>query len=300
MSSTALSVPQRRSLLVSRTRDYVELIKPKISVLVLATVAVSYYVSSLGFGKLWVLLHALIGTTLVAGSASALNQWLERRSDGLMRRTAQRPLPAGRLGTAEVLVFAMIAILAGLVYLAVAVNFVTALFGLATWVVYVWIYTPLKARTSSNTAVGAVAGALPVFIGSAAAGNLLDLKAATIFLIVYLWQFPHFMAIAWLYRHEYARGGMKMLSVVDPSGRRAGVQAVLAALVLLPVSLVPAWSATYSGASLYATAVFLLGVGQLICAIVFFARLDQTASRWLLRASLIYLPAILVLLILIC
>lgn len=297
MSSTTISLSRRRPLWLARTCDYIELIKPKISVLVLVTVAVAYYVSQWGHPNLWVLLHTLLGTTLVAGSASALNQWLERRRDALMQRTASRPLPAGRLGTAEVLTFAAVTILGGVMYLTLAVNITTAMFGLATWVLYVWIYTPLKSRTSLNTAVGAVAGALPVLMGWSAAGAAMDLRAGALFLIVFLWQFPHFMAIAWIYRQEYARGGLKMLTVVDPSGRRAGVQAVLSALALLPVSLVPAL--LLPGASVYAVAAFCLGVGQLACAVAFLMRLDQISARWLLRASLIYLPALLVLLMLI-
>ncbi len=138
------------------------------------------------------------------------------------------------------LAFSAVTIVLGLGYLALTVNWLTAVLGLITWFIYVWIYTPLKSITSANTAVGAVAGALPVLMGWAAVGSELGLKAFTLFLIVFLWQFPHFMAIAWIYRHQYAAAGLQMLPVVDPSGRRAGAQAVVSALALVPVSLIPA------------------------------------------------------------
>jgi protoheme IX farnesyltransferase len=294
MSTSTLAITRRRTFGLSRAFDYVELTKPKIAVLILMTVAVAGYVARWGQPETWPLIHALLGTLLVAASASSLNQWLEQRRDALMERTADRPLPAGRLTGAEVLAFGAVSSIAGVAYLALAVNWTTALLGALTWVLYVAVYTPLKSRTTLNTAVGAVAGALPVLMGWSAAGAAFDLRATALFCIVFLWQFPHFMAIAWIYRRQYDRGGMKMLTVVDPTGRRAGVQAVLAALALLPVSFVPALLSP--GASLYVVAAFALGVGQLACAIAFCAKLDETAARRLLRASLIYLPALLALL----
>jgi protoheme IX farnesyltransferase len=172
---------------------------------------------------------------------------------------------------------------------------VTAALGLLTWLLYVCVYTPLKSRTSLNTAVGAVAGAMPVLMGWSASGAEIDLRAAALFLVVFLWQFPHFMAIAWIYREQYDAAGLKMLTVVDPSGRRAGTQAVLSALALLPVSFIPALLSP--GASLYVLAAFALGGGQLACAVMFCAKRDEAAARRLLRASLVYLPALLTLLL---
>jgi protoheme IX farnesyltransferase len=168
--------------------------------------------------------------------------------------------------------------------------------GLLTWFTYVWIYTPLKRLTPANTAVGAVAGALPVLMGWSAVGAPLGLKAFTLFLIVFLWQFPHFMAIAWIYRHQYAAAGLQMLPVVDPSGRRAGAQAVVSALALVPVSLIPAVLELAGGA--YFGWALLLGVCQLCCALVFLWKLDEASARRLLHASLVYLPAVLLLLML--
>ncbi len=296
MSASTLAVEARRTGLVVRVRDYVELTKPKIAVLVLITVAVAAVVASWGLPDPWVLMHALIGTLLVASSASALNQWLEIDRDQMMERTASRPLPAGRLFSSEVLLFAVLTIVTGMFYLAWFVNWSAALWGFATWFMYVWVYTPLKLRSPTNTAVGAVAGALPMLIGWSATGTALDARAAALFMIVFLWQFPHFMAIAWIYRKQYASAGMKMLPVVDPSGHRAGVQAVLCAAALLPVSLIPVMFT--SGVAWYLVLAVLLGLAQLACAVAFYRERTERTARWLLRASLIYLPILLVLLVL--
>jgi len=293
MSTTVITYAERRTGLLARAADYLELTKPRISLLVLVTVAVAAYVARWGSLSLWSLLPALVGTALVAASASALNQWLERRSDTLMTRTVDRPLPAGRLSGGEVLWFGGVTIVGGLTLLVWHVNLLTAALGLLTWVLYVGVYTPLKSRTPANTAVGAIAGALPVLMGWTAVGAPLGLGAATLFLIVYLWQFPHFMAIAWLYREEYGRAGMRMLPVVDPSGRRAAFQAIASALVLLPVSLLPA--SLLGAGPLYVSGAILLGLGQLAAAAWFARQLDRAAARGLLRASLVYLPAMLAL-----
>ncbi len=221
MSTSTLTYADRQPGLLVRVADYAELTKPRIATLVLVTVAVSAFVAGWGPPNPWLLFNTLVGTALVAASASALNQWLERVSDAQMERTADRPLPSGRLGSVEVLAFSTLSIVLGFGYLAIAVNWLTACLGLITWFTYVWIYTPLKRITPANTAVGAVAGALPVLMGWAAVDSHLGLKAFTLFLIVFLWQFPHFMAIAWIYRHQYAAAGLQMLPVVDPSGRRA-------------------------------------------------------------------------------
>ena len=283
--------------------DYLELTKPRISALVLVTVAVSAFMAHWGPPAPWLLLHTLIGTALVAASASALNQRLERHTDALMDRTADRPLPAGRLSDREVLWFGGITILAGLAYLTVAVNPLTAALGAATWVLYVVIYTPLKSRTPLNTVVGAVAGALPTLMGWTAVGGSLSfelggggLKAATLFLIVYLWQFPHFMAIAWIYRRQYAQAGLKMLTVVDPTGWRAGTQAIAAALALVPVSLVPILQ--HAG-PVYFVAASALGLIYFAAAAVFCRWRDERSARRLLRISLVYLPALLLLFMLV-
>ncbi len=297
MSTTTLTIDERQSATwLARAADYLELTKPRIAVMVLVTVAVAAFVADWGLPGVWLLANTLAGTALVAASASALNQWLERHTDARMARTADRPLPAGRLTSAQVLWFGAATMVLGILCLAWAVNLLTALVGLLTWVIYVWVYTPLKTRTPSNTAVGAVAGALPVLMGWTAVGAPLDLRAWSMFLIVFLWQFPHFMAIAWIYRRDYGAAGLKMLPVVDPSGYRAAAQAIVAALVLLPVSLVPALSRP--AAELYFTWALLLGSAQLACAVSFMVQLNDASARRLLLASLVYLPAIMGLLLL--
>ena len=279
-----------------RLADYLELTKPRIAALVLVTVAVASCVAAGAAPHFLLLANTLVGTALVAASASGFNQWLERDSDARMERTENRPLPSGRLSSIEVLTFSTATIVLGLGYLLLTVNWLTAVLGLITWFTYAWIYTPLKSITPANTAIGAVAGALPVLMGWAAVGAELDVQAFALFLIVFLWQFPHFMAIAWIYRHQYAAAGLQMLPVVDPSGRRAGAQAVVSALALLPVSLIPAVLRLAGG--VYFTWALLLGVAQLVCAVLFLLNLDETSARRLLRASLVYLPAVMVLLLL--
>ncbi len=279
----------------ARLADYLELAKPKIALLELATVAVA---AGIAGADLSLLVHVLLGTALVAGSASALNQWLERTTDRHMARTRNRPLPAGRVSSREVVLGGLLAGVVGVAYLGLMVNLLTALLGLVSWLLYVVIYTPMKRYWSANTMVGAVAGAMPVLMGWSAMGQPLDVRAAVLFGIVFLWQFPHFMAIAWMYRHEYRAAGIQMLSVVDPSGIRAGGQAVSAALALLPVSLIPAILPGSGSVRIYFLGALALALGQLIAAVVFMIRLDDVSARRLLRASLIYLPSLLLLLML--
>lgn len=276
--------------------DYLELTKPRIAVLELVTVALSAFTARWMLPDAALLAWLLSGTALVAAGASAWNQWLEIGTDLRMRRTADRPLPAGRLTPRQVATFGFVTTVAGVTLLAVQVNPLTALFGFATWFLYVVVYTPMKRYTSLNTVVGAVAGAMPVLMGWAAVDGPLNLSAASLFMIVFLWQFPHFMAIAWIYREQYARAGLQMLTVVDPSGRRAGAQAVVTALILIPVSLLP--SVVDSAGPLYFVWACGLGLAQLACAVRFMSRLDELSARILLRASVIYLPSLLLMLML--
>ena len=295
MSIQSMTVADRRASILSRAAALVELTKPRIAAMVLVTVAVAMFVGSGGRLAPIMLLHTLLGTALVAASASALNQWIERKSDALMTRTAERPLPSGRVSAAEVFGLGALSAAVGVVYLGLAVNWLTALAGLLTWFLYVGVYTPMKARSAANTVVGAIAGAMPVLMGWTAAGAPLalsagGLKAATLFLIVYLWQFPHFMAIAWIYRDQYASARLQMLTVVDPSGRRAGVQAVVAAIALVPVTLLPL---LHFAGPVYLTGAVLLGGFYLLRSYQFFAAQDEESARRLLRTSLVYLPALL-------
>jgi protoheme IX farnesyltransferase len=295
MSTDSLLLEAGRASWLVRASDYLELTKPRIGAMVLVTVGVAAFVANWGPPGAWLLMNTLAGTALVAASASAFNQLLERGTDARMTRTSSRPLPAGRLSNLQVTSFGALTVIAGLAWLAAAVGLRTAALGLVTWVLYVWVYTPLKTRTSANTAVGAVAGAMPVLMGWTATGAPLDLRAWSLFLIVFVWQFPHFMAIAWIYRRQYADAGLQMLSTVDPSGVRAGAQAIVSALVLIPVSLVPCLSQPAGG--VYFAWALVLGVAQLICAILFCLELSEQAARRLLMASLVYLPAMMGLLV---
>lgn len=299
MTESTLAVVENRTKTRSRFWDYLELTKPRLSVMVLVTVAVAGYLSSMfqpGVDA-WRIVHAVIGTFMVAASGSALNQYIERWLDARMRRTSGRPLPSRRLRSMEVATFGAVTIGSGLVYLAMMVNLPTAFLGFLTWMIYVWIYTPLKTRTWFNTVIGAVSGAMPILMGWMAAGTPINLFGWSLFGILFLWQFPHFMAIAWLYREQYAQGGMKMLPVVDPTGYWAGLESVVTAAVLIPVSLIPA-SYFGSGAWPYFAIALFLGMAYLILSARFCRDRDDRTARKLLRGSLLYLPLLLLTMVL--
>ena len=283
----------------SRLSDYLELTKPRIVVLELIVAGAAAALASPQGLNVPVVIQALAATALVAGSASIANQWLERRIDLRMRRTANRPLPAGRVSSAEAIVLCVATLIVGVAWLGLQVNWTTALLGVASWITYVVIYTPLKQISPANTAVGAVAGAIPILMGWTATGAPLDLTAWTLAGVLFLWQFPHFMAIAWLYRGEYAKAGHQMLTVVDPTGARAGAQAIIGALLVIPVSTIPATLPTSGSPSLYSLWAIALGGVQLALAIRFAVNRDESSARWLLRATLIYLPAWMTLLLMV-
>lgn len=283
----------------SRLSDYLELTKPRIVVLELIVAGAAAALASPQGLNVPVVIQALAATALVAGSASIANQWLERRIDLRMRRTANRPLPAGRVSSVEAIVLCVATLIAGVAWLGLQVNWTTALLGVASWITYVAIYTPLKQISPANTAVGAVAGAIPILMGWTATGAPLDLTAWTLAGVLFLWQFPHFMAIAWLYRGEYAKAGHQMLTVVDPTGARAGAQAITGALLVIPVSMIPATLPTSGSPSLYSLWAIALGGVQLALALRFALNRDESSARWLLRATLIYLPAWMTLLLMV-
>jgi protoheme IX farnesyltransferase len=282
-------VADERGGWLARIGDYVELTKPRIVVLELVTVVVAAHLASPWGVDSLVLLHAVIGAALVAASAGAFNQWWEQSTDARMVRTAHRPIPSGRLASSQVLVFGAITLVAGVLQLIFGVGMTTAAFAIATWLIYVLAYTPLKTRSPLNTAVGAISGALPVLIGWTATGAAIDVRALAVVAVMFLWQFPHFMAIAWLYRDDYIRGGQRMLTVVDPTGLRAGAQAVVGALALVPVSLVPAMSPQAGSPAIYSGWAIALGIGQVLAATMFLIHRDDRSARRLLRASLLYL-----------
>lgn len=298
--SSTVASPQNvaapsRTAVIARLADYVELAKPRIALMVLITVAVGYAVGSAGDWRFVPLLHALTGIGLVAAGSSALNQLLEQRTDALMHRTADRPLPSGRLAPVEVLVFGLATGIAGGLYLAICVNLLTAGLALATLLLYTAVYTPLKRVTALCTAVGAVPGALPPVLGWTAAGGTLDSGAFALFAILFLWQFPHFLAIAWLYREQYARAGLRMLPAARPARSVTGFMAVAYAAALLPASLLPSRLATADSLAGdgYTLAAIVLGLGYLACALRFMLSESPRTARGLLWSSLVYLPVLL-------
>ena len=278
------------SLVSARARvfDFAELTKPRITTLVVLTTWVAYIVASRGSVQPWQLLHTLFGTALVCGGTSALNQVWERDRDAMMHRTASRPLPAGRLPSGEALAFGVVVSLIGLFDLALFVNPLTALVAGSTLIAYVFAYTPLKTRTWWSTSVGAIPGAAPPLIGWAAARGNLDLGAAALFAIQFIWQLPHFYAIAWMYREDYARAGFKMLAVLDTDGTRTRRQIVAWAALLLPVSLLP----VVVGANgwIYAGGAILLGTGFLVLALGMRKRHEVSSARRVFLGSILYLP----------
>jgi protoheme IX farnesyltransferase len=286
---SVVAVP--RGLVATR----LELAKPRIVLMVMLTAGVGYLVAAAGSISLTTLLDVLVGTGLVAAGAGALNQLLERDVDAMMRRTAGRPLPSGRISVAEASALAIAWSAGGVSYLLFAVNGVTAAVAALTVASYVLVYTPLKRRTSLATLVGAVPGALPIVGGWTAARGAFGAEAWVLFWIVFLWQLPHFLALAWMYRDDYARAGLRMLSVGDPDGRVTFHQAVLYAAALIPISLVPA-VVGMAGALYFVGAAALSGWFAWATARAGRERSPATARR-LFLASLVYLPGILVLMV---
>lgn len=296
MSTSSVIGRDARASWRARVADYVELTKPRIVVSVAVMVAAAYGGACGASPGTPLLGYTLLGTLLVACSAGAANQWLERHRDALMARTSNRPLPAGRLTVAEAVFFAAWTGILGTVCLLWSAGWRTAAWAALTWFLYAAVYTPLKPRTSWSTALGAVAGAMPVFIGASAAGSLPSLRGVSLFLLLFLWQFPHFAAISWTYRDQYAAAGMRMLSVVDGTGRRAGLCAVLAAGATVPVSVLPSVSLPGAGGALYAVSAVALDCVQLGFAVAFLLRRDDLAARRLLHASIAHLLPLLLLL----
>lgn len=273
---------------------YADLVKARLTLLVLLTTLVGFYVGWRGPMNYLLMVHALLGTALVASGAAALNQLLEREHDARMRRTASRPLPSGRMQPVTVMLFGGICSLAGTIYLALLVNPLTSVLGAVSLVSYLFIYTPLKRITWLNTAVGAIPGALPPLMGWAAARGELT-GGWVLFGILAFWQMPHFFAIAWIYRDEYAKAGFQMLPAVDPDGSRTAQQAVSHTLGLLPISLIP--FIFHLAGPVYLAGAILLGAGYLGCAVQFARRLDVQSAKRLFFASIIYLPLLLIVLV---
>lgn len=279
----------------SRAADFVTLTKPRLNFLVLLTTAAAYSLGAQADSTIIDVAHTLLGTFLVAGGASALNQVWERDTDRLMRRTRQRPMADQRLQPMTGIVFGIALIVAGAAELAYFINPLSSLVALFTAATYVFWYTPLKTRTSLSTIVGALPGALPAVIGWAAATNTLSLEGWVLFGIVFTWQMPHFLAIAWMYRDEYARAGMPLLPVIEPDGRSTGRQAVIYTAALVPLSLLPTIVGLAS--SRYSFQALALGAVLMFLSVEFSAKRDMATARRLFFGSILYLPLLWALLV---
>lgn len=271
-------------------KDYIALTKPRVTWLILMSTAIGYWFGT-SHGVEWlVLLHAIIGTGLLASGTFTLNQWYERDADSRMNRTKQRPLPTGRITPVAAIVFGMILSVVGFVELYYGANPLTAWLGLFTEASYLLLYTPLKQRSWHSTTVGAVPGAMPPLIGFAAAANALTWEAWALYAILFLWQFPHFYAIAWMYREDYQRAGIRMLPVVEPDGASTARQILIASVVLIPVSLLPAY---LSMAGIwYSIGAVVMGLFFLRAGLRVAKERTILNARGVLLASVVYLPVL--------
>ena len=296
LRSSAVALERTRLSFREKVAAYAELTKPRITFLIVLTSAAGFALASRGRLDYLALLRSLVGIALLSSGIATLNQYAERDLDGLMRRTANRPLPSGKLAPWEALAFgAGITILAE-IYLLVLVNPLSALLGLTVIAGYVFAYTPLKTRTSLSTLVGAFPGAVPPLIGWTAARGSISLEGWILFAILFLWQFPHFLAIAWMYREDYGRAGILMLPVVEPDGRVTAQQIVVYTLMLLPVSLLP----TVMGMSgrIYFVGAIVLGRLFLYSSLRAAFSMSRQQARRLLLASVLYLPLLFILMVL--
>ncbi|MEO5858522.1 MAG: heme o synthase [Pyrinomonadaceae bacterium] len=279
-----------------RVAAFVELTKPRIAFMLVLTSAAGFYLGNRGTFDLALFANAMIGIVLLAFGVATLNQWLERRIDVLMDRTATRPLPTGKVTSIEALVFGSLLCLSAELYLYFLVNPLTAFLGLTVIVGYVLLYTPLKTRTSASTAIGAIPGAMPPLMGWTASANEVSIGAWALFAFLFLWQFPHFFAIAWLYKEQYANAGILMLPVIDPSGRVTARQIVLFSIMMVPISLAPFFLG-FAG-WIFLTAATILGVWFLAESVRTARAKTPEMARRLLLVSVLYLPIIFAILVL--
>jgi protoheme IX farnesyltransferase len=282
------------SVLVSAWRDYFDLSKPGIGFYAVITTVAAFWMASNELDLL-LLLHTVIATALVTAGGGALNQVIEVQADAAMKRTESRPIPAGRVAVEHGLLFGVLNSIIGVVYLLLAVNSLTALLAIATLIGYLFIYTPLKKYSSISTIIGAFPGAIPILIGWTAVTGSIDIRGWSLFAILFLWQIPHFLAIAWMYRKDYSRAGFPMLTVIEPEGISAAHQSLIYLIALVPVSVLP----TKLGmtGSVYFYGALLLSVGYLAAAVYLAVRRTNSASKRLLFASIIYLPVLLLLMV---
>ena len=276
-------------------RAHIELMKPRVTALVVFTTAAGFYLASSEGIHLALLVHTVLGTALISGGTAVLNEFLEREADGKMKRTCQRPLPSGRIGPGSAVFFGAALIGSGTLYLVFLTNVLATLIACGTSIVYLFVYTPLKTMTPICTSIGAIPGATPPLIGWAAASGELNIQALVLFLILFVWQFPHFLAISWIYKDDYRRGGFAMLSSVDPDGTRTSRRIIAFSAVLVPLSVGPwLWGLTGNvypvGAVFLSAALLSVGAGVIWGC-------STTSARRVLRASLAYLPLLLILMV---
>lgn len=297
VSTKPIIIEPGRQLSVSgRLSAYAELTKPRITLLVVLTAAAGFCLGSdqgIDFVRL---LNMAVGVALLSSGIATLNQYIERNTDGLMRRTESRPLPSGKLAARDALVFGILLSAAATCYLALLINPLSAALGLATFASYLFLYTPLKTKTTLSTVLGAFPGAMPPLMGWVAARGDVSLEAWILFAILFLWQFPHFLAIAWMYRDDYARAGIKMLPVVEPEGRVTGQQIISYTLLLVPVSLLP--TMIKLAGTVYLIGAIVLGVVFLYFSVRAAFMRTTWQARQLLLASVLYLPVLFALMVL--
>jgi heme o synthase len=277
-------------------KNFIELTKPRITWLIVMSAAVGYFFGHSGSWAVWTIIHTLFGTALIASGTAALNQWYERDADRHMKRTQMRPLPSGRLQPGQALCFGLALAVAGTLELGFGANWLTAALGMATMASYLAIYTPLKQKTWWSTTIGAFPGAMPPLIGFAGAAGKLSAEAWILGAILFLWQFPHFYAIAWMYREDYSRAGIQMLPVVEPDGESTAKQILLYSILLIPVSLLPKWAGM--AGNMYLIGALALGIWFLYSGVR--VSLDRTKfrARRVLLTSVAYLPLLYVLMLL--
>ena len=270
-------------------KPYIELTKPRITWLILMSTGIGYAFGSHGFDAI-LLLHTLMGTALIASGTATFNQWYEHRADALMDRTKGRPIPQGQVTPTQAFVWGLLLSVAGFAELWLGVNPLTALAGLFTLVTYLFLYTPMKQQHWHATTIGAVPGAMPPVIGYAAASGVINWEAAALFAILFVWQFPHFYAIAWMYREDYAKASIKMLPVVEPDGNSTARQILLFSILLIPVSFLPTW--LHMTGTLYFIGAAIMGVVFLRAAFRVSRERTVALARGVLLTSVIYLPVL--------
>jgi heme o synthase len=277
-------------------KTYLELTKPRVTWLIVMSAAIGYFFGHSGPWLIWPAVHTLFGTALMASGTAALNQWYEREADRHMRRTQMRPLPSGRLRPAQALWFGIALAVLGTLELGFGANWLSSGLCLATLAMYLFAYTPLKQKTWWSTTVGAFPGAMPPLIGFAGAANKLTPEALVLAAILFLWQFPHFYAIAWMYREDYSRAGIRMLPVVEPDGGSTARQIILYSLLLIPISLLPKWLGMTG--SIYMIGALALGLCFLYSGVRVSVDRSKLRARKVLLTSVVYLPVLYVLMVL--